>query len=145
MNESIYDRYCFIRNKNNLKDSDVAKGSGVTKSTFSDWKAGRYVPKQEKLQKIADFLGVSLDYLTSGSEPSKQTDVELTIKDERDISKDLENIMSKLSNKEEGPALFDGQELSEESTDLFREELEIALRRLKLINKEKYNPNKNKK
>ena len=53
--------------------------------------------------------------------------------------------MNKLSNKEAGPASFDGQELSDESAELFREELEIALKRLKLINKEKYNPKKNKK
>ena len=29
--------------------------------------------------------------------------------------------------------------------DLFKEDLQIALKRLKLINKEKYNPNKRKK
>lgn len=71
--------------------------------------------------------------------------VEFTERDKRDIKKDLDNIMDKLSNQEYGPAAFDGQELSEESMELFKEELEIALRRLKLINKEKYNPNKNKK
>lgn len=53
--------------------------------------------------------------------------------------------MEKLTSKEYGPAAYDGEDLSEESMDLFRDELEIALKRLKLINKEKYNPNKNKK
>ena len=65
-------------------------------------------------------------------------------KDKRDISNDIESIMKKLSSKECGPAAFDGEELSEESALLFKEELEIALKRLKFINKEKYNPNKNK-
>lgn len=53
--------------------------------------------------------------------------------------------MEKISTGAKGPASYDGEELSPESLELFRGELEIALKRLKLINKEKYNPNKNKK
>lgn len=60
---TTYERYCEIRNQKNLKDADVAKLSGVTKSTFSDWKKGLYHPKREKLSKIADALGVSIEYL----------------------------------------------------------------------------------
>lgn len=66
-------------------------------------------------------------------------------KDKRDIKKDLDRIMEQLSNQEYGPAAYDGEELSPEAAELFRDELEIALKRLKLINKEKYNPHKNKK
>lgn len=65
-----YEIYCKIRDKLGYKDSAVAAGSGVTKSTFSDWKAGRYQPKDEKLQKIASFLGVSMEYLKTGEESS---------------------------------------------------------------------------
>ena len=68
MAKSAYERYCEIRDKCGLKDSDVAKGAGITKSTFSDWKAGRYTPKQDKMQKISDYLGVSVDYLMTGEE-----------------------------------------------------------------------------
>mgnify|MGYP003553741655 CR=1 FL=1 len=31
-----------------MKDSDVAKATGITKSTFSDWKNGRSNPKDAK-------------------------------------------------------------------------------------------------
>lgn len=65
MLKTEYEKYCELRDKLGLKDSDVAKGSGITKSTFSDWKAGRYVPKTEKLDKIEDFLGVKRGYLKS--------------------------------------------------------------------------------
>lgn len=64
----MYEIYCQIRDKLGLKDSDVAKGTGITKSTFSDWKSGRSNPKNDKLQKIASFLGISVDYLTTGIE-----------------------------------------------------------------------------
>ncbi len=63
----MYDIYCRLRDDKKLKDSDVAKATGITKSTFSDWKTGRSKPKQDKLQKIADFFGVTLDYLMNGT------------------------------------------------------------------------------
>lgn len=77
--------------------------------------------------------------------PERPKVIELNSRDKRDIAKDVDSIMEKLSNKELGPAAYEGEDLSEDSAELFKEELEIALKRLKLINKEKYNPNKNKK
>lgn len=64
----MYEIYCKLRDERGLKDADVVKATGITKSTFSDWKSGRSKPKQDKLQKIADFFEVSLDYLTTGED-----------------------------------------------------------------------------
>ena len=65
----MYDRYVKLRDANNVKDSEVAKSTGIGRSTFSDWKTGRSQPKQEKLEKIANYFGVTLDYFYSGDEP----------------------------------------------------------------------------
>ena len=81
----------------------------------------------------------------SGKDEPKEKSPELTARDERDIAKDLNNIMQKLTSGEAGPASYDGEELDPEAAELFRDELEIALRRLKIINKEKYTPKKYKK
>ena len=62
----------------------------------------------------------------------------LTARDNRDIAKDLDRIMEKLQSGESGPASYNGEELDPEAVELFRDELEIALKRLKIINKEKY-------
>ena len=94
----------------------------------------------ERLQKIADYFNVTVDYLVNGSDASC-----LTPKDNRDIAKDLDNIMEKLAAGEDGPASYNGEELSPDAAELFRDELEIALKRLKIINKEKYTPKKYKK
>ena len=64
----MYEIYCKIRDAQGLKDADVVKATGITKSTFSDWKSGRSNPKNDKLSKIADFLGVSVEYLRTGEE-----------------------------------------------------------------------------
>lgn len=120
----------------------VAKETGITTATLTNWKQGKYTPKQDKLQKIADYFGVTVDYLMTGKEDPKENPHELTERDERDIAKDLDNIMSKLSSGDAGPASYNGEELDPEAAELFRDELELALRRLKIINKEKYTPKK---
>lgn len=94
------------------------------------------------LIKIARVLGVNAEYF---GDVRASSDDHLTAKDNRDIAKDLDNIMAKLSSGENGPAAYNGEELDPEAAELFKEELEIALRRLKLINKEKYTPKKYKK
>ena len=53
--------------------------------------------------------------------------------------------MEKLQSGNDGPASYNGEELSPEAMELFRDELEIALKRLKIMNKEKYTPKKYKK
>ncbi|MBQ8331898.1 MAG: helix-turn-helix domain-containing protein [Clostridia bacterium] len=45
----------------------VAKSTGISASTFSDWKSGRSVPKADKLMRIAEHFGVSLEYLLDGA------------------------------------------------------------------------------
>ena len=61
----IFEQLC---EKFNVTPYRVCKETGLTTATISNWKAGRYVPKQEKLQKIADYFNVSLEYLTTGKE-----------------------------------------------------------------------------
>lgn len=40
----------------------VSKKTGISASTFTDWKHGRSVPKINKIKKIADFFNVSVNY-----------------------------------------------------------------------------------
>lgn len=85
-----------------------------------------------KVQLLADYFKIGKTDLIDNKTP------ELTARDEKDIAKDLDSIMNKLAAGESGPASYNGEELDPEAAELFRDELEIALRRLKLINKEKY-------
>ena len=41
----------------------ISKATGISASTFSDWKSGRSTPKADKLARIAEFFSVSLDEL----------------------------------------------------------------------------------
>jgi transcriptional regulator with XRE-family HTH domain len=64
----MYEIYCKLKQEKGCKDADVVRATGITKSTFSDWKSGRSKPKGDKLIKIADFFGVSVEYLTTGKD-----------------------------------------------------------------------------
>lgn len=48
---------------NGVTSFQVAKATKITPSTFTEWKKGAYVPKDDKLRKIAEYFGVSVDYL----------------------------------------------------------------------------------
>lgn len=118
--------------------SRLEKDLGFSNGYIGQLKKGSF--PADRLSKIASYLDLSAEYLMNGSEKTV-----LTEKDNKDISKDLDNIMEKLTSGEDGPASYNGEELSPEAAELFRDELEIALKRLKIINKEKYTPKKYKK
>lgn len=58
----MYKKYVELRDSKGLTDYKVSLDTGITKSTFSDWKNGRSEPKLEKLSKIANYFGVTVDY-----------------------------------------------------------------------------------
>ena len=65
----MYEIFLMLLNERGLKTSDVAKATGLNQTFFSDWKSGKSKrPNVINLQKVADFFGVSVDYLTNGEE-----------------------------------------------------------------------------
>lgn len=45
------------------KPTTVALELGISKSTVSNWKKGGHTPHAAQLQKIADYFGVTVDFL----------------------------------------------------------------------------------
>ena len=136
----IFERLC---KEKGVTAYRVCKETGLTTATISNWKAGRYTPKQEKMQKIADYFGVSLVYLMTGKD-EKPLEPQLTPRDKRDIAKDLDRIMSEIKKGDDGPLYYDGVEIDEKSLILLENAIEHALKETKKENKVKYNPHKNK-
>lgn len=63
----MYDRFLELLNERGITAYRVAKDTGLNPTTFTDWKKGKGSPKTDKLQKIADYFDVSLDWLTGNS------------------------------------------------------------------------------
>ena len=57
-----------LMQRENLSISAAARKCGCSPSTLTDWRAGRYTPKADKLKRFAEAFGVSIEYLMTGSE-----------------------------------------------------------------------------
>lgn len=88
---------------------------GFGNSTIVKW--DKSTPNVDKLNAVAKYFGVTMDYLLNGVDEDG-----LNEKDNKDIAKDLDRIMVKLSSGEDGPASFNGEELDPEAAELFRDE-----------------------
>ena len=58
----MYTKYAALRDEKGVSDYRVSQDTGILVSTLSDWKAGRYSPKIDKIKKLADYFGVSIEY-----------------------------------------------------------------------------------
>lgn len=143
------------RNSHSLSMDAFSERSGISKAYISlleknkHPKTGKEIaPSLQCIKQAADGMNMDFNELFSMLDCNVAVNTpnsSLTEKDNRDIAKDLENIMRKLDSSEDGPASYDGKDIPDDDREMFAAQLEIMLRRLKTINKEKYNPNKNKK
>ena len=137
-----------LREENHMSQSKLAQSIGVAQSTVGMWESGKNKPEYATLLKIANLFGVSVDYLTGNDTTSKPAPLldrdGLSERDRKDIAKDMESIREKLINKTDGPASFNGENIDDDDAELLLDAIEMMLKRVKKINKVKYNPNKNK-
>lgn len=125
---------------NGKSQSDLVNDLGFNKSAVSTWCNGSRLPRMDKVETLAQYFKINRSDLIE----EKRFDT-LTPKDERDIKKDLDSIMEKIEAGEDSPLYYNGEEVDKESMELLRDAIGMSLRHLKIINKEKYNPHKNKK
>lgn len=64
----MYQTYEALKRKKGVTDYEVAQNTGISTATLSNWKAGRYTPKLDKIMKICDYFGVSIDEFLKGGE-----------------------------------------------------------------------------
>lgn len=61
----IFERLC---NERNVTVADVSRATGIGQSTLGSWKKRRNILSARHAQKIADYFGVSLQYLMTGKD-----------------------------------------------------------------------------
>lgn len=67
----MYEIFVDLLQQRGITPYQVAKATGVSNGCLSDWKRGRSTPKYEALSKIADYFGVSVDYLLGKNDIKK--------------------------------------------------------------------------
>ena len=69
MENKLYQRYEKLRDVKGYTDYKVAKLAGIKgTATISNWKNGKYTPKDDKMQAIATVLDVTFDYLKGNTD-----------------------------------------------------------------------------
>lgn len=115
----MYENYEKLIRAKGLTNYKVSKDTGIAQSVLSTWKNGGATPRVEKMQVLADYLGVSVDYLIGTQETGYY------------INKETAKIAQEIFDDPDRRALF------EASADCPPEYLRIAsdvLRRLKETN-----------
>lgn len=118
----MYEIFEQLLSKYGVTAYKVAKETGITTATLSNWKQGKYTPKQDKLQKIADYFGVSVDFLITGKEETavaQETHV--------DLKAEFNRIKKLLESGENAPLYFDGQPADQESINLLLDQIKISV------------------
>ncbi|MBB6632796.1 helix-turn-helix domain-containing protein [Cohnella thailandensis] len=113
----------------------VSKATGITTATLTSWKQGKYTPKQDKLQKIADYFGVGIEVFVGSQTSNSPIPTWATKKDERDFKKLLE---------EDTEIMFDGVPLTQEDKQRVMDVLTGLFWEAKQMNKRKKNPSDDK-
>ena len=73
----MYEVFEQLLQKHGVTPYKVAKEAGVTQTALSNWKSGRSTPSSKTLQKVADYFGVTVDYLMTGRNEIKEKAPEL--------------------------------------------------------------------
>ena len=135
----IFEKLCQERG---ITPYRFCKDTGINSSTISTWKSKGSECSPKTAKAICEYFGISMDYLMSGKEDL--SGLSITPQDERDIARDMKSIREKLLSGANGPLSY-GEPIPEDDAELLLGQIELMMRKLKPINKEKYNPNKNKK
>ena len=109
---------------------------GFGNSTIVKW--DKSTPNADKLNAVAKYFDVTMDYLLNGND-----DTSLTTRDERDISKIIEQTKEQLLSQE--GLMFDGDPASPEAINSILDAMQIGMEMAKKKNKEKYTHKKYKK
>ncbi len=90
-----------LREDMDLKQTDLAKATGIDQRTISNYETGKTIPDAFALIQLADFFGVSIDYLVG------RVDIDLCTEKKRTAL--IENIQRELDELKflKGPATFD--------------------------------------
>lgn len=118
----------------NKVETDLGFGKGYIS------KLGKSTPNIAKIRQIAEYFQVSVNDLICDQEPPASGSTILSSRDERDIAKELSDILKELDSND--GLMFDSDAFDDETRDYLKSSLELALKNAKIMAKEKFTPKK---
>ena len=71
---SLGERICKLRTEKEMSQGDLADALEVSRQSISKWETNGSVPELDKLVKLSEIFGISLDELITGKEREKKTE-----------------------------------------------------------------------
>ena len=117
---NFYEKYIELCAKKEKTPSAVALENNLSKSTVNAWKIGRSKPTDVTLSKLANYFGVSVEYLKGEAEEPEEIKKDPTPKTGNEVS-DLDaftlNILHKLTPEYQEKAIAHLLELAAKSAN----------------------------
>ena len=121
--ENFGSRLKKLRKEKRRTQEDVAKIVAVQRATYSGYERGVIMPPYNKLESLAKYFDVSIDYLVAGSDIDRPAS---------DVSKTLSDLLRDLKD-ENSPIVVDGVEIDADSRELLISSLENSIKLSKHI------------
>lgn len=100
----------------------------VSSSTVSNWCTGQKLPRMDKIQAIANWLGINTsDLIEEKSNVPRQLEL--------DISEEILKIIAKIASDNSTVVYGNSEPLKSTELKIVKEELEMARRRLEILTK----------
>lgn len=136
---STYYRIKKLASEKHISISQLERTLGLSNGSVSKWDKSK--PNSKYLEKVADYFGVSTDYLLGRTD--KRHYYDLNKKDEQDIQEKLQDMLNGLTDTESLSYLKNGGEkLSQNDAELLASSLENVIRQSKIMSKKKFTPKK---
>lgn len=134
---TVYERIESLRKSTGLSQGKLEKELGFSNGSVSKWKTS--TPTPERLQKLADFFGVTVDYLMNGKEETpEEKKPTLSNNEELNVINDVDEIMKRIRNNETVVLRFNGEDYSGDKDEdkLLRDSLLSLCRAAKIKKKQ---------
>lgn len=94
----FYDTFAYLCTQKGVSITKAALDLGFTRSAPNHWKEKNGRPKNENLQRIADYFSVSVDYLLNGPQPETKKDQPIGNTDKLDDSRIKQQLIDYLDS-----------------------------------------------
>ena len=135
MKVSFIERLIELRKEDRKTQEEMANILNVKRSTYGAYERGTILPPYDKIESIAKYFNVSVDYLM-GNTNNKNSSSTSSSNEVHDVNQALSDLINELKDKST-PLKIDGFPLDDESRELLLASIENSLKMGQFISSQK--------
>ena len=134
MNSLFSKRLKSLRKEIGKTQDEMSKALKIQRSTYGEYERGRIMPSTDRIKDLADFFGVSTDYLLGKTNFTTHEEKASTISatDVIDVSSIMKLMLDQLKNNN-ASLKFEGVELDDTSREMLISNIENSMKMAKML------------